>query len=502
MSTGKEISNGVRVRFAPSPTGFLHIGGARTALFNWLYAKHARGKFILRIEDTDLERSKKEYLDEILKSLSWLAMDWDELYYQSQRFDTYREYADNLLKKGAAYTAENGAIIFKVETKKIKVSDLIRGEIEFDSELIKDQVLIKEDKSPTYNFACVVDDALMNITHVLRGDDHIANTPKQVVLYEALGFKVPYFAHLPLILDKEGGRMSKRTGATAVTEYRNLGYLPEGVVNYLLLLGWSPGGNQEVIDIKEAIKKFEVKNINKTAAVFDMDKLNWINAQHIKKYDTEKLTDLLIPRLIEAGYIKNENFNREEISAVVKLFQGRISTLADFVNWSDFIFLGEVKFEEETRKKLLERNLSKEFGLLIERFEAIADFNHAAIEEKFRGLVNELGIKAGELVHPVRIALSGKTIGPGLFETIAILGKDKTKERLAMAKELWKNAGQAGLKCLLWLSLLICSVGFFSGCGTVKGMGEDAMAIVNCVRGQPDDSALSRADRWMRENWW
>ncbi|MDP1853304.1 MAG: glutamate--tRNA ligase [Candidatus Omnitrophota bacterium] len=496
------MESNVKVRFAPSPTGFLHIGGARTALFNWLYAKHARGKFILRIEDTDLERSKKEYLDEILDSLAWLKMNWDELYYQSQRFDIYRQYAEKLLKEGKAYTAENGALIFKVEPQKIKINDIIRGEIEFDSELIKDQVLIKEDKSPTYNFACVVDDALLGITHVLRGDDHISNTPKQTVLYAALGFKVPFFAHLPLILGKDGGRLSKRTGATAISDYRKMGYLPEALTNYFLLLGWSPGGNQEVVNIEEIIKKFEIKNINKTAAIFDMDKLNWLNSQYIKKADSVYLVELLIPRLIEAGYIKKENFNREEISAVVKLFQGRISTLEDFVSWSDFIFLGEVKFEEETRKKLLERNLSKEFGFLIERFEKITDFNHAAIEEEFRGLVNELGIKVGELVHPVRIALSGKTIGPGLFETIAILGKEKTRERLTMAKELWKNAGQAGFKCLLWLSLLICSAGFFSGCATIKGMGEDAMAIVNCVRGQPDDSALSRADRWMRENWW
>lgn len=433
------MASNARVRFAPSPTGYLHIGGARTALFNWLYAKHTGGKFILRIEDTDLERSKKEYHDEILESLTWLNMPWDELYYQSQRFEIYREYADKLLKEKKAYTAENGAIIFKVEMDKIKMDDLIRGEIEFDAELIKDQVLIKEDKSPTYNFACVVDDALMGITHVLRGDDHIANTPKQVVLYEALGFSTPQFAHLPLILDKVGGRMSKRTGATAVTEYRSLGYLPEAIVNYLLLLGWSPGGNQEVVAINEVIKKFEVKNINKAAAVFDIDKLNWLNAQYIKKAPPERLAELLIPRLKEAGYI-NENFNRGEVLSVVKLFQGRISTLADFVNWSDFVFLDAVKFDGEAKAKFFARNLSKEFSLLIDKFEEIADFNHAAIEEKFRQLVNELGIKAGELVHPVRIALSGKTIGPGLFETIALIGKDKTKERLSAAQKLWGGA--------------------------------------------------------------
>lgn len=474
----------VRVRFAPSPTGYLHIGGARTALFNWLYAKHTQGKFILRIEDTDIARSKKEYLDEILDSLSWLKMGWDELVFQSQRFDIYRQYAEKLLKEGKAYTAENGAIIFKVNSQpsvhpersegsgqKIKVYDLIRGEIEFDAETIKDQVLIKEDKSPTYNFACVVDDALLGVTYVLRGDDHISNTPKQVVLYEALGFNPPFFAHLPLILDKEGGRLSKRTGATAISDYRKQGYLPEALTNYLLLLGWSYGANQEIVNIADVIKKFEVKNINKTAAVFDMDKLNWLNAQYIKKYDSLELTELLAPHLIEAGFIRKENFNREEILSVVKLFQGRISTLSDFVKWADFIFLKEPKFDEEAKKKFLERNLTKEFNLLIEKFEGISDFSPANIEEKFRELVKELGVKTADLVHPVRIALSGKTIGPGLFETIAVLGRDKTKERLSMAQRVWKSA--PGLKCFILFLALLVMAGVFSGCGTLRGMHDD-----------------------------
>ncbi|MEK6715401.1 MAG: glutamate--tRNA ligase [Candidatus Omnitrophota bacterium] len=513
MSRGMNISNGasaIRVRFAPSPTGFLHIGGARTALFNWLYAKHTGGKFILRIEDTDLERSKKEYLDEILDSLTWLAMDWDEVYYQSQRFNIYREYADKLLKKGMAYTAENGAIIFKVGAEKIKINDIIRGEIEFDSELIKDQVLIKEDKSPTYNFACVIDDALLGITHVLRGDDHISNTPKQVVLYEALGFKVPYFAHLPLILGKDGGRLSKRTGATAISDYRKLGYLPEALTNYLLLLGFSPGGNQEVVDIAEVIKKFELKNINKAAAVFDMDKLNWLNAQYIKKADAAHLTELLIPRLIERGFIKKENFNRDGILPVVKLFQGRISTLTDFVNWADFVFSDKVKFDEEAHKKFLERNLSKEFSLLLERFAQITDFNHTAIEEKFREVVKELGMKAGDLVHPVRIALSGKTIGPGLFETMALLGKNKVKERLMMAKELWKNAPEARLKCLMWLSILFFSASLFSGCAMVRMLKETMGGPKSTISDESkdvsqegsEDNPVTKADKWIRDNWW
>ncbi|MBL8014333.1 MAG: glutamate--tRNA ligase, partial [Candidatus Omnitrophica bacterium] len=248
----------VRVRFAPSPTGFLHIGGARTALFNWMYARAQNGQFILRIEDTDQVRSKEEYLHEIMESMTWLGLNWDEFYKQSERFDIYRKYAKQLLDEGKAYK-DGEAVILKVPEKIIKMYDLIRDEISVATSEIKDQVLMKSDGSPTYSFACVVDDALMEISCVIRGEDHISNTPKQILIYEALGFKVPKFAHLPLILDPEGGRMSKRAGATAVTEYRELGFLPEGVVNYLMLLGWSPGNNQEVVPLANALKNFSIK---------------------------------------------------------------------------------------------------------------------------------------------------------------------------------------------------------------------------------------------------
>jgi glutamyl-tRNA synthetase len=419
----------VRVRFAPSPTGNLHIGGARTALFNWLSARAKEGKFILRIEDTDKKRSQKKYLDEILDSLSWLKLNWEEIYYQSQRFAIYREHAEKLLKENKAYL-EKKAIIFSVPVKKISFQDLIRGEIEFDSTSIKDQVLIKSDGTPTYNFACVVDDALMNITHVIRGEDHISNTPKQILLYQALNFTIPAFAHLPLILGKEGGRLSKRTGAAAVTDYRQMGYLPEALVNYLLLLGWSPGANQEIIAINEAIKKFSLEKANKTAAVFDLDKLNWINSQYIKKMDLEKLTDLALPILKKKKFIK-ETYDREELKNILKLFQPRLNTLLDLVDWADFAFLKRPKIEKEAKKKFLSQDLSKEFGLLIERIDKVEPFAVAAIEQAFRALVAELNIKAADLVHPVRVALTGKTVGPGLFETMALLGRQRVKERLS-----------------------------------------------------------------------
>ncbi len=426
----------IRVRFAPSPTGNLHIGGARTALFNWLYARAKNGKFILRIEDTDKERSKKEFLDEILYSLVWLGFKWDEIYHQSQRFGIYREYAQKLLKNNEAYIekSENGeAIIYKVMPQKIKMNDLIRGQIEFDTEVIKDQVLIKSDGTPTYNFACVVDDATMDITHVIRGDDHISNTPKQVLLYKALGFKIPEFAHLPLIMGKEGGRLSKRTGATAIYEYRNMGYMPEALVNYLLLLSWSPGENREIIGISEAIKLFEIINVNKTAAAFDMDKLNWINNQYLKKVDPEKLADLIIPLLIEKKYIPEKDFDRNYVVFLVKLFQGRLSTLNDFVDWADFFFAKDIAISEELQKKFFSSDLSREFGLFIERLEALDKFDVAGIEATFRDLVKELNIESKALIHPIRVALTGKTIGPGLFEVIYYLGKERTKTRLKAA---------------------------------------------------------------------
>ena len=418
------------LRFAPSPTGNLHIGGARTCLFNWLYARAKTGKLILRIEDTDKKRSKKKYLDEILDSLKWLGLEWDEIYFQSKRLDIYRTYAKKLLKEKKAYLAKNKAIVFKVEPDTIKINDLVHGEIQFDTALIKDQVLIKSDRTPTYNFACVVDDALMQVSHVIRGDDHISNTPKQVMLYQALGFSLPEFAHLPLILGKEGGRLSKRTGAVAISDYRKMGYLAPALVNYLLLLSWSPGGNREIIDIREAIKLFEIKDVNKTAATFDLDKLNWINNQYIKKEDTQKLTDDLIPLLINKKYINKDKFERNYLLSLVKLFQSRINTLNDFLNWSDFFFLKNIKFDPEAKKKFLSKGLSKEFRLLIERLEKIEPFDIATIEVAFRQLTQELNIETRELIHPVRVALTGKTVGPGLFEVIYYLGKERMKERL------------------------------------------------------------------------
>lgn len=421
----------VKVRFAPSPTGYLHIGGARTALFNWMYARAQGGQFILRIEDTDKERSAKKYVDEILDSLQWLGLRWDELYYQSQRFDIYSQHAQTLLTQGKAYK-EGAAVILKIPHQEIKINDLIRGEISFDTATIKDQVLMKSDGSPTYSFACVVDDALMGITCVIRGEDHISNTPKQIMIYQSLGFQIPKFAHLPLIMGEEGGRLSKRTGAVSVSDYRKAGFLSEALVNYLLLLGWSPGNNQEMIPVSSAMKKFSIKKVNKAAAVFSMDKLRWLNSQYIKQMDADKLTTLLIPFLQEKGY-EEEKIDREKLKKVVALYKGRLATLADFTDWTDFIFVDQVKFDEGVRQKYLSQDKSKEFQLFSERLQRMSQFDAAAAEKEFRDLIAELGIESAELVHPMRVALTGKEVGPGLFETMALLGREKTIQRLSEA---------------------------------------------------------------------
>ncbi|MBI3314722.1 MAG: glutamate--tRNA ligase [Candidatus Omnitrophica bacterium] len=427
----------VRVRFAPSPTGYLHIGGARTALFNWMYAQAQGGRFILRIEDTDKARSKPEYLDEILDSMRWLGLNWDELYKQSERFDLYRQYAQKLLDEGKAYK-DGEAVLLKMPEKQIKIDDLIRDEITIDTSQIKDQVLLKSDGSPAYSFACVVDDALMQISCVIRGEDHISNTPKQIVIYEALGFNLPKFAHLPLILDDERARLSKRVGAVAVSDYRRQGFLPEAMVNYLMLLGWSPGDNKEKIGLPQAVKKFSIKRINKAGAVFSMDKLKWLNGQYIKEMDDARLALLVTPFLKEKGWDpkaagKDLPAGQAGLASIIHLFKLRMSTLADFLDWADFIFNDDVSYDEDARTEHLSKNMVREFNLLADRLNAGADFNATTAEEAFRSLVKELGIEAGALVHPVRVALTGRAVGPGLFDTMAVLGKDRTVNRLRCA---------------------------------------------------------------------
>ena len=427
----------VITRFAPSPTGYLHIGGSRTCLFNWLFARASKGKFILRIEDTDQARSQQEYLEEILSSLKWLGLDWDEVYYQSKRFSLYLDLAKKLLKEQKAYEAEDGsgAIILRMPHKKIEIEDLVHRKIQFDTQNIKDQVLIKSDGTPTYNFACVVDDADLKISHVIRGDDHISNTPKQVVIYEALGYPLPLFAHIPMILSSAGGRMSKRTGATAISEYKEMGFLPQAIVNYLSLLGWSPKDDQEIISTKESIEKFSIKDVNDTAATFDQKKLEWINNHYLKNMEPGQLLEIATPFFQQKGNIKPEDLDSNKLIDLIKLFQGRINTVPELVERSGFFFVEDVELSPEAQAKLKEKNLSQEFKILIEDFGQIKNFDHESVEGVFRKTIEKLNIKSKALIHPLRAAVTGLLVGPGLFEVMALLGKKRVCDRLAKAIE-------------------------------------------------------------------
>ncbi|MGE5279835.1 MAG: glutamate--tRNA ligase [Deltaproteobacteria bacterium] len=431
----------MKVRFAPSPTGYLHIGGARTGLFNWLHARRHGGKFLLRIEDTDRQRSKKEYLEEILDSMKWLGLDWDELVYQSARFDVYRARAQKLLEEGKAYPAEDGsgAVFLKMPHKKVVIEDMIHGSVVFDTALLKDQVLIKSDGSPTYNFACVVDDAEMEVTHIIRGDDHISNTPKQIVFYEALGYPLPRFAHIPMILGAEGGRMSKRAGATAISEYRAMGFLPGALANYLMFLGWSPGDEREILTLEEAVPLFTIEDAGKTAAAFNMDKLLWLNAQYIKTASPVRLAELLGPFLRERYPATADNFNGNNPATILKLYLERARTLAELADNLSPFFVDEVVIDEALREKYFSGDLAGVFARLAQRFEALADFRAAAVEEAFRSSVAEMGLAVKAVIHPLRVALSGKTGGPGMFELIEALGKETTLRRMERVGQLFKK---------------------------------------------------------------
>jgi len=389
---------------------------------------------VLRIEDTDRVRSKKEYLDEILSSIQWLGMNWDELYYQSERFPLYREYAEKLIKAGCAYEKE-GAIFFTYTFKEIRINDLIRKEIIFRELPKTEEVIIKSDGSPTYNFSCVVDDALMGIKYVIRGDDHIPNTPKQILMYEALGFPLPQFAHVPMILSQEGGRMSKRFGATAIQEYRELGYGADALANYLLLLGWSPGEDREIISLNEAKELFDIKDVNKTAAAFSLDKLNWMSGTYIRAKPLEELTRDL-KAFLEGKDFLPPSTTDEYLEKVVGLFKERMSTWGEFMERSKFCFVDEVTYSEDTQDTLA-NNLSKEIGSLIEKLSLTESFTAEKIEVDFRSKAKELGLKAKDLVHPTRVALTGHRTGPGLFETMEVLGRERVCARLGKLIEYW-----------------------------------------------------------------
>ncbi|NIM91415.1 MAG: glutamate--tRNA ligase [Candidatus Aminicenantes bacterium] len=421
----------VKVRFAPSPTGFLHLGSARTALFNWLHARHTGGQFLLRIEDTDKVRSDKKFLDEILEDLKWLGMDWDEEpIYQSQRFDTYREKAEEVLSKEKAYR-EGDAIIFKVEKgRNIEFEDIIHGNITTNTDTIKDQVMIKSDGSPTYNFSCVLDDISLEITHVLRGDDHISNTPKQILFYEALGYTPPKFGHMPLILGPDGAKLSKRHGGVSVEEYKREGFLPEALANYLILLGWFPGEDQEILSLEEAVKLFDINDMSDVQAKFDIQKLRWLNGEYIMKEKNEDLLPLLKKQL-SATKIDTSKFADEYLTKLIDLYKIRMKTLSEFAGLTECFFQDDFKMDEEGKKKYLDKEENVEnIRIFANRLEGLEDFSHEKIEKICRDIAEERSLKAAEIIHPTRLAISGKTKGAGLFEMMELLGKEKVLERM------------------------------------------------------------------------
>jgi len=421
----------VTVRFAPSPTGYLHLGSARTALFNWLYARHTGGRFLLRIEDTDMARSDARFLDEILRDLRWLGMDWDgEPVFQSRRFALYRKKAEELLAAGKAYK-EGEAIIYRMEKgRTIEVQDMIHGKISFKTDEIRDQVMIKSDGSPSYNFACVIDDAELGVTHILRGDDHISNTPKQVLFYEAFGLIPPQFGHMPLILGPDGAKLSKRHGGVAVEEYRKEGFLPEALMNYLILLGWFPGEEHEILTREEAVKLFDISDMSDVQARFDIQKLRWFNAEHIMRKKTEDLLPLIKDQLLTAN-VSLSGVNDDHLARLVDLYKIRLKTLREFVPMTDCFFKDEFAVEEEGKKKYLNNPETIEnLRIAADRLEKLEEFSSGNIETIFRELAEEKALKAAGLIHPARLAVTGKTSGAGLFEMMELLGKDKVLRRL------------------------------------------------------------------------
>lgn len=456
----------VRVRFAPSPTGYLHVGGARTALYNWLFARHHGGAFILRIEDTDPERSTEESAGAILEGLRWLGLDWDEFYRQAERLELYREHAERLIREGKAYYCtcrpeelearrkgalaaglpprydgrcrgrtvkdQPAAIRFLMSEEGMTVvKDLIHGEVTFDDRELDDFILLRSDGTPTYNFAVVVDDHLMAITHVIRGDDHLSNTPKQLKLYQAFGFPVPRFAHLPMILGPDRTRLSKRHGATSIQAYRDMGYLPEALINYLARLGWSHG-DQEIFAREELIQHFSLEKVGKTPAVFDPSKLLWLNGYYLRKAEPKRLVQLLQPFWEEAGVGLEELKQKDELwlERVVMLFQERAKTLKELAISSRICFAVAVDVDPEARDQYLG---SKRLELLRElrpRLEALKDFQASSVEAFLRAFVAEKGLKLVEVAQPMRVALTGRTVSPPLFEVMALLGKPLCLKRL------------------------------------------------------------------------
>jgi glutamyl-tRNA synthetase len=456
----------VKTRFAPSPTGSLHLGGARTAIFNWLFARHHGGEFVLRIEDTDQARSNEDSLNEIYDSMKWLGLDWDGTpIKQSERLELYKEYANKMLDSGKAYKCyvtpdelaekrkeaqEKGEYfqykrewanknagpdkpysirILTPDTGEIEVHDILRGKISFNAKEIDDFVILRMDGFSTYNFAVVIDDALMELTHIIRGDDHLINTPKQRLVYDALGLNIPKFAHVSMIHGADKTKLSKRHGATSVEAYRDDGYLPEAMINYLTRLGWSYG-DEEIFSKEELIEKFTLDNVGKSPAVFNPEKLQWLNAHYIKEKPAKEIARLILPLMNINGF--NAEYDNK-LLMIIEQLRERSKTLNDFVSQSSYFYNEVTEYEEKAKNKFLTEDTKPILQALMEKLGSVENFTYDNIQKALEEVVVELDLKFGKIAQPMRVALTGGTVSPGIGEVIEILGKEKVISRIQKA---------------------------------------------------------------------
>jgi len=440
-----------RVRFAPSPTGYLHIGGARTALFNWLYARHTGGKFILRIEDTDAARNSQEAVEVILNGLRWLGLDWDEgpmtadatgaskgdsgPYFQSQRKDIYRERVEELLSAGMAYEHE-GAVKFKMQREPVLIKDLVVGDVVRKltdrEEVDPDFVILRSDGQPVFHLVNVIDDLEMDITHVIRGEDHLSNTAKHIALFNAFGVKPPHYAHIPLILNTDGSKMSKRDKGASLTSYGDEGFLPEAVVNYLCLLGWSPKDNREKMSLAETIERFDLPQILRHNARFDYEKLLWLQGEYARELPADRFYELAVHAFAKAG-IDTNKFPLAYVKAALDTCKGKFKLFSELPAYAGFYFRDEIVYDAEATKKDFVPENKARLEKLRDAFTKLDSFIAANIEAALKETAKELGVKAGVLVHPTRLALTGNTSGPSLYHLLEVLGKDKVMLRIEQA---------------------------------------------------------------------
>lgn len=461
----------VKTRFAPSPTGFLHVGGARTALYSWLYAKHNNGKFVLRIEDTDLERSTQEAIDAIIESMKWLGLEWDEgPYYQTKRFDRYNKIIDEMLADGRAYkcycTKERLEALREEQMKKglkprydghcrccneqhspdepycvrfknpdngvVSFDDHIRGKVEISNEELDDLVIRRTDGSPTYNFCVVIDDYDMGITHVIRGEDHVNNTPRQINIYKALNANVPEFAHVSMILGDDGAKLSKRHGAVSVMQYRDDGYLPEALLNYLVRLGWGCG-DQEIFSLPEMIEKFDLDSISKSASAFDTNKLKWMNNHYIRTLDPEYVAKHLEWHMKDQ---KIDYSNGPKLSEVVKALAERCNTLKEMAEQSRYMFEEYDQLEENAAKKWLKSNSAEALTKCLEKFEQLTEWKAELIHPIVEEVANEMQVGMGKVGMPLRIAVTGRGQSPGIDVTMELVGRERSLNRIRKVRDM------------------------------------------------------------------